>query len=991
MISPQSLYPEFDSAEIRETITPLSAFDGAVLEILTKPALAKEAQKEELPEAAARWSAENEQYPFQCTVRALAVQVCRTGVVARHEALFSDCDEITRQLLSRVESRLKNACTRSLVAAINTASADGKLRGENGEARYRYFLANCSAEQLGESFPLLLSAVGHLLRNTAAAFDELCTRLSADRQRIAETFGIVGSDALTSIGQADGDAHAHGRSVSLLTFASGARLVYKPRDISCEAAYEAIVDHVNACAGTSLSAARTLDRAGYGYVEYISAENVSGVSPQFMRRCGELAAVFYLLDARDMHFENIVATRRGPVPVDLETLMHPARVHVGSQPEAPDNAYDVIARSLYGIGILPLVMAGKGRTSGHVDLGFLGGDNHGPSPFKGLAFEKPFSDKIRVVLRAEETGQRSTVVSAADEENIHHLAEQMAAGFTRTVRALTRQRETWAQLLTRLARRMRVRYVHNPTALYIQNLRLTASASAMAVPATALGLLKRIAIASKTSHRGIVLSELKQMAERDVPYFTAKATDTVLYDADGNDTGARLARTPLARVLEKAASLDEAAITRQLSLLYSAFCSRFPDNHLTGAEFWPARPAVARSQGLLDVARSLADALVATSLPDKFAHLPRTWIGPLASAQAERAWPCGVLGYDLYTGRVGPALALAAAGRVLGDDAYTDVARQIFTTSAEILVGRRYEQRSIHQSGPGAYTGLAGLLFALRTAGDLLQEPDWIRAAQDAVPLVVEQVDGESAADVIGGVAGVAAMIDAIGGTHADNVLPSLTSMLCTMAERAHGSWTEQSGFAHGVAGVLYALSVLRPRTGDRSLRQRVDRATGVLLDRLAAFYDPTEANWFSDITAPGRFSTGWCHGAGGISLALLACVQHDGDERARRWLGQAITNTVEHGFGRNLTWCHGDLGNHAVLSEAAARLGDDALAGQVRSIEDTGLRAEVLQDKLTDHRSRYAHTNSVMVGSSGVLLHLLNRIDPGLRISPLSLSCGAR
>ncbi|MEU2788123.1 type 2 lanthipeptide synthetase LanM family protein [Streptomyces sp. NPDC007100] len=962
-----------------------------MLEILTEPALAEEADGEELPQVTVRWAAENEQYPFQHIVRALSAQVCRTGVVAKHEALFGDCDEITRQLLSRVESRLKNACMRSLVAAINTASADGKLRGENGEARYRHFLEEFSAEKLGESFPLLLSAAGHLIRNAAAAFDELCKRLSADRQRIAETFGIIGNDALTSIGQADGDAHAHGRSVSILTFASGARLVYKPRDISCEAAYEAIVDHVNACAGTSLSAARTLDRAGYGYVEYIPAEDISGVSPQFMRRCGELAAVFHLLDARDMHFENIVATRRGPVPVDLETLMHPARVHVGPQPEAHGNAYDVIARSLYGIGILPLVMAGKDKASGHVDLGFLGGDNQGPSPFKELVFEKPFSDKIRVVLRAEETGQRSTVVRSADEESIHYLAEQMAAGFTRTVRALTYQREAWAQFLTRLARRMRVRYVHNPTALYVQNLRLIASATAMAAPATALGLLKRIAIASKTSHRGIIVSELKQMAERDVPYFTAKATDTVLYDADGNDTGARLAQTPLARVLEKAAALDEAAIAQQLSLLYSAFCSRFPDNHLTGAETWPARPAVTRSEGLLDVARSLADALVATSLPDKFAHLPRTWIGPLASAQAERAWPCGVLGYDLYTGRTGPALALAAAGRVLGDDTYTNVARQIFTTSAEILVGRCYEQRSVHRSGPGAYTGLAGLLFALRTAGDLLQEPKWIQAAQDAVPLVVEQVDGESAADVIGGVAGIAAMIDAIGGTHADNVLPSLTSMLCAMVERAHGPWVEQSGFAHGVTGVLYALSVLRPRLGDRSMRQSVDKAISVLLDRLAAFYDPTEANWFSDITAPGRFSTGWCHGAGGISLALLACAQHAKDGRARLWLDQGITNTVEYGFGRNLTWCHGDLGNHAVLSETAARLGDDALAGQVRNIENARLRAEVLQAKLTDHRSRYAHTNSVMVGSSGVLLHLLNRIDPGLRTSPLPLSCGAR
>ncbi|WP_229893896.1 type 2 lanthipeptide synthetase LanM family protein [Streptomyces glebosus] len=912
--------------------------------------------------------------------------------MATHGALFGNRDGITLQLLTRAENRLRITCTRSLVAAINAASASGELTGETGHERYLDFLTTFTAERLGETFPLLHSAVGHLIRNTAAAFGELCERLSADRQAIAETFGIACSDAVTSIGQADGDAHAHGRSVSILTFASGARLAYKPRDISCEAAYEEIVTHVNRHAGTSLPAARALECGGYGYVEYVQAEDVSDISPQFMKSCGELAAVFLLLDARDMHFENIVATRRGPVPVDLETLMHPARVHVGPRPEAEGNAYDVIARSLYGIGILPLVMAGKDEDSGHVDLGFLGGENKGTSPFKGLVFENPFTDKIKVVLRAEEAGQRSTVVQTAGEEDIQHLAEEMADGFATTARALARGRDAWTEMLTRVARGMRVRYVHNPTALYAQSLRMAASAAAMAAPATSLGLLKRIAITSKTSDRGIIAAELRQMSERDVPYFAAEATGTVLYDADGNDTGARLPQTPLARALEKAAELDESTIGQQLTLLHSAFCSRFPDNHLTGTTTWQAEPATSHGGSLHDVARHIADNLVASGLPDKFAHLPRTWIGPLASAQAERVWPCGVLGYDLYTGRTGPALALAAAGRVLGDETYRGAARQIFATSAEILAGQRYEQRSVQQTGPGAYTGLTGLLFALDTAGRLLEEPGWRQAAQDAVPLAVEGIEGERAgADVIGGIAGTATMLAAVGGPHAAQALPGLTKMLCTMVEGGHGSWFDQSGFAHGVAGLLHALSVLRPHTGDQDLRRQVDTAIGLLLDRLAVFYDTVEDNWFSNIGAPDRFSTGWCHGAAGISLALLACVEHTGNERARTWLGQALTNTVEQGFGRNLTWCHGDLGNHDVLSDAAARLGDGQLAGQVSAIEDTLLRPDVFLRKGADSRSRYAHTNSIMVGTSGVLLHLLNRISPGMRLSPLSLTGGAR
>lgn len=981
-----SFYPEFDGAEIQETIQPLSASDGELLPYLTVSAAEWESI---LSPSVSGGTAEFETYPFQQIIRSLAAAVCGPDTVIPHAALFENTDDITEQLVARAETRLKDTCTRSLVAAINRASAQGRLRGDSPRERYRHFVTDAWSTTLDE-FPVLRAGIGHLIRNTAAAFTELCERLAADRRSIGDTFGIAPDDVVTSIGQADGDSHAHGRSVSVLTFASGRRLVYKPRDISCEAAFEKIAAYVNGTAGTELPAAGTLVRDGYGYVEYIRAEDVSEGSERFMRSCGALGAVLYLLDARDMHFENIIATRRGPVPVDLETLLHPARVHTGPRPEAEDNAYDTIARSLYGTGILPLVFAGKGDDAGHVDLGFLGGDNQGTAPFKGLTFVNPFTDEIRMVLAAQEAGRRSTVVPAAGEQDVHALAEQMAEGFAEVARAVMRDREGWAGMLRDVAATMRIRYVHNPTALYAQILRMTASAAAMADPVTHLALLKRIAIASKTSDRGIVVSELRQMAERDVPYFVAEATGTVLRDADGADTGARLARTPLRRALDKAERLDEAVVQRQLTLLYSAFCARFPDNHLTGAAVGGAGAAPAGRDALEDFARGLADDLVATNLPDKFGHLPRTWIGPLASAAAERPWPCGVLGYDLYTGRTGPALALAAAGRLFGEERYSDVARQIFSTSADILAGRRYEQRSVQQTGAGAYTGMTGLLFGLYAAGVLLDEPGWTKAAQEAVPLALGQIPRETdAADVISGVSGTATMVAAIGGPHAEAAVPELVEVVCHTVERRQGGWFDQSGFAHGVAGVLHALSVLRPGLAGAAA-DRADAAVDALLDRLESFYDRAEENWFSNVATPERFSTGWCHGAAGISLALAACAAHTGSARAGRWLDRAVANTIAHGFGRNLTWCHGDLGNHDVLSALATAREDERLAARVTGIEREWLRPDVLARKLADRRSRYAHTNSLMVGTSGVLLHMVHRLDPDLRVSPLSLAIGA-
>ncbi|GHA98466.1 type 2 lanthipeptide synthetase LanM family protein [Streptomyces termitum] len=986
MISPAKLYPELDSVEIRETIEPLGAFASAVHGTLSAPAAAAP----QAPSAAAlAWALEPETYPFQHVIRRLALPAADRLLPEDLARTVADPDAFARQVLGRAEARLRDAATRTLVAAVNQASGEGALRGSTPEARYQDFVTRAWSEAV-EPFPVLRSAAGHVVRNAREAARDIVRRLHADREAVSRSFGIAPGDPLLSIGGADGDSHAHGRAVGILTFASGARLVHKPRDVSCEAAFETVVAHVNAEAGCALPAARTLVRDGYGYVEYVERQDVGDDSVPFMRACGQLAAVFYLLDARDMHFENILPTRRGPVAIDLETLLHPARVHTGPTREAEGNAYDEIGRSVYGIGILPLVLAGKDEDSGHVDLGFLGGDNQGVSPFKTMVFEHPFTDRVRVHLQARPAEQRSTVVRETTEREIHALAGQMADGFRQVCEAVMARPAGWTGLLRRIAPSLRLRYIHNPTSQYAQILRMTASAAAMADPELARALLHRIAIPSRFSDRRLIGSELRQMAERDVPYFTVPATGTAVHDCDGRDTGVRVDRTPLSRALAKAAALDEHVVRRQLRLLHSAFCSRFPDNHLSGGTPWSGRAAAGERTGLERLARTVADALTAGSLPDQYGHLPTTWIGPLASAQAARPWPSGVLGYDLYTGRTGPALALAAAAVHFGDERYARVAHEVFARSAGILTDGLYELRSIRQSGAGAYTGTTGLLYALAEAGRILREPGWVKAAQDAVPLVVEQIGPGDTPEVISGISGIATMVAAIGGDHRAGTLDALTDRLLRHTADPTGSWWEQSGFAHGVSGVLYALATLRDHAGSR-----VDEAIGHLTDRLEAFYVPRERNWSTNSAFPDRFSTGWCHGAAGIAMGLCAAASRTGDERAAERLETALDQTFRQGFGRNLTWCHGDLGNIDIVRRIAGAgrdrglldrgLLDQDLLDRADAVEASRLGPDVIAEKLADTGSRYAHTDSAMVGSSGVLLHLLGRLDGTRpRVSPI-------
>ncbi|MEV6941127.1 type 2 lanthipeptide synthetase LanM family protein [Streptomyces sp. NPDC051172] len=999
-----NFYPEFDDTEIEETITPLASFDDHVL-----AAVAGEPQKPAAaparPGVVKDWLAPPEEYPFQHVIRAVAAGAADGDPLAAFPGLFADPDDSLVELLGRAEIRIREMYTRPLVAAVNHAREQGLLEGDSSQERYRYFVdeaVRSSFTAVGDlSFPVLRDLTPVVLAGTVDAVVELCSRVVADREVLRDTFGLAPDDRLVSFGAPEGDTHHHGRAVCVLTFESGTRLVYKPRDVSCEAAFVRLAEELNAAFGTRLVTARALARDGYGYVEYIEAEDVSDIAERFMRDSGELAAVLYLLNARDMHFENIVPTRRGPVPVDLETLLHPERVHVGPVPEAEGNAYTTIGQSVYGVGILPLVMAGRKKDrGGHVDLGFLGGPGRGTSPFRQMSFDAPYTDRIALSLKPQAVPGRKTVAGERTEEEILHLGREMADGFARTYRAVLAAPGTWTSLLRTVADGLRIRYVHNPTALYSQILRMTTGPSALDAPATYLALLKRIAIAGKTSARALVVSELRQMAERDVPYFTVSATGTRICDGDGRDVGAALSRSPLELALGKAAGLGEADLVEQLRLIRSAFTAQFPDNHLSPARHVEA-PAddsagSGEHQALVSLARELCDGLVETSLPDRFAHLPRTWIGPLASAEADRPWPPGVLGYDLYTGRTGIALTLGAAGRVLDDDRYLSVSRQIFSATADILASHRYESRSLQQAGYGGYTGMAGILFCLSAAGRLAGEDDWASAARGAVPLVLEQIRAEPAdglpLDVISGLAGVLNCVTAIGGTDAPEAVTELV-LLLARAIQGDGAFArsvlDQSGFAHGISGVVHALGRAHPLLPAEH-RPLVETVLTALVKRLEGFFDPAERNWSSQASGEGTFATGWCHGSTSVALALSTYGTVPGSEDVTALRDQAVSNTLRLGFGRNLTWCHGDLGNHAVLRFLAGPTGTP-LHVEVREKERRWLQPDVFRRKMADPDSRYAHTNSLMVGSSGLALHLLNRIDPDLRLCPLTLTVGGR
>lgn len=248
---------------------------------------------------------------------------------------------------------------------------------------------------------------------------ELRRRLALDRRAIARSLGDGRSPGLVvEVVSGLSDPHDGGRTVAIVRFASGLRVVYKPRAVGLETAFHGLVAWWNEQAGhLALFAPRVIDRGRYGWMEFVAHEGCSDseAANRYWERAGALIALADLLDATDLHHGNVIAHGEYPVLVDLETLLQPRR---------PSEE-----RSLLSTGLVPAWI--RGPDGGSYDVSGFGAI--AAQRYKGAAV--PLRENVMRV---------GTDVGSVDE-----FVGQMEAGLLRAGALLCQRRE---ELLTQLQR-----------------------------------------------------------------------------------------------------------------------------------------------------------------------------------------------------------------------------------------------------------------------------------------------------------------------------------------------------------------------------------------------------------------------------------------------------------------------------------------------------------------------------------------------------------
>lgn len=833
---------------------------------------------------------------FAVALRPFAVDAAAalTARAADHAAHL-DLPAIVDRFAERLSTRLVRVAARTLAHELNTRL---DARTTTGVADFAAGLTD--PERLADLFatyPVLARLLAQVSGCHTDAAAELLDRFAADRaELVAALLDGIDPGRLTDVRFGLGDSHRGGRTVAVLSFADGRRVVYKPRDLGAHEWFTTLVRWLDgALPGLGLRAVAALPRDGYGYtahVEHLPLTDLDAAD-RFYRRHGALLALLHALHAADIHFENVIACGETPLVVDVETLFHPA---LPASAEVLDPAARHLADSVQRIGLLPAAVVDD---AGAADVSGLGGADVAAEVTDWALDER---GALRPVRRTVVYGgaRNRPVLDGRDLDVVDHgtaLLEGFRAGYD----AITRRRPELTDLLETcpdVEVRVAVRHSRGYATLLAESTRPELLRDALDRD-EALDLLW-----TESAHHPLrwraCRYEQADLWSLDVPVFTARPRSPDLWSSTGQRLAGVLERPGLASALAKVAAMSEIDRRDQEWVAAAALATRLPagghrlapplPGHLAGTAAPPER--------LLVAACAVADQIVARTL-SAGDHL--NWLG--LELVDDRQWLVLPMGAGLGNGYVGVALFLAQVSELSGVARYADLAHRALRLLPGTLAAIEARPDLVAAVGCGGLHGFGGVAYGLARLTTLLGDDELREPTRTAVRLAGVAARAAGGPGVATGGAGCLAAMRAV---HAELGLPEAAALATACADglaalvRGTGGrcGTDAAGFAEGPAGVGWALRE----------------------------HDPEASRLALAAARPDADDLGWCSGLAGLAAAGVDAAVDTGVDRGMNTGTDTGVETLapllteDRPPSRNLSLCHGELG----IMEALTVLGRD-------------------------------------------------------------------
>ena len=383
------------------------------------------------------------------------------------------------------------------------------------------------------------------------------------------------------------DPHQRGRSVIGLTFESGLKLIYKPKNLGLDRAYQQLLEWFNQQnVPLAFKTSKVLDRSNYGWVEYVEQLPIEDelAAQRFYQRSGMLLCLFYVLNTTDCHYENLIACGEHWVLIDMETLMHhDARDMEESLEKQPQtSAYRLLNESVLRSGLLPRWDFNKNNPVPY-DISGLG----------SIDADVALSDRILVwkFINTDNMHRAYETVMLPPEKNVPMLngmplssaqyLDEIIAGFRQMYHFLIQHREALLAQNSPLARfsGQQVRFVFRATKAYaviLQSLLEPEYLQNGCDRAIQLDILSRVFLTCQNQPLAwsILSSELQAMEQSDIPYFAAKSDSDALTVGLEQPLLGYFKAPCYDQAVSRLLKLEETDLIRQVAIIRGSFSAR---------------------------------------------------------------------------------------------------------------------------------------------------------------------------------------------------------------------------------------------------------------------------------------------------------------------------------------------------------------------------------------------------------------------------------
>lgn len=890
--------------------------------------------------------------------------------------LLVDYQEFWKHILDHINFKIYQNLYKSIIYEVGYQKKSGQLVGEDSRARMQYFQQECLGDEgFLRKFYQEYYAITRVASSVAEAqlqyVKEILRHTGKHRKELQQELGIpIEQGSLKKLSLGKGDIHQNGRSVAVLELENGAKLLYKPHEIAIDNQFSKLLkwlkQHISDVHDFRMP--KSFSTKTYGFTEFVTHCECKSTHEvrQFYERIGELLAVLYSLNSSDIHYENIIACGEYPILIDLETLVHPQLVNKNEK--AAQSAY-VKAQKKYNssvttIGMLPTYM------KGNLEVGGLGAAKAQNSTFKTEFVENVQEDSVHIVRKYFKImpEQNNPVLNGTTVDSSKYI-EEIKKGFARVYQWISTHRDMYVQCITGLFNGCSGRLVIRPTLFYSQLLNISLHPEFSRKINERRLILYRTVKEQYKDFPDVVEAEHKDLMTGNIPYFTYEIGKCSVRDSRGNLLETQV-EAVLEKVCEKINDFSDKDLNTQLQYIEDSYITRKNQADRTYLR-WRTYQNELKPEAWLKTASSIGEYIGENAIEgvNERGRRDTSWICVTLQGFEEDVWIPSVLGHELYSGNAGIALFFAYLWKVTQKKCFLDSARK----AAEIPLTLLEEQYVSKKSSVGAFTGISGSAYMLYALAEVTEDAALKKEAEDMMLRYGKLIPYEQSNDVIGGAAGYLAvalkMAKSAGRKEAfDRLIALLAEHLVQNAvcQEDKVFWNCMSGkpycgFSHGSAGIHAYLYLAMKYLGSDKYQDIMERS----LRYERSCYSPKEGNWLRSDTER-TVSNAWCHGAPGILLSKLM-MQEAGMQgmELERETEIALKLTQNYGFGNNPTYCHGDLGNMAIINYAGRVLGRPGLCNEnVHAFQQ--LYDNVLSKKWQDRNYKSCNTYGLMIGLAG-------------------------